>query len=73
MEYSKTKWMGSQFLLGGSLSSGSFMMNAAKETAVRRTRGQGKGEESSVIAEQPKNMPAATVTIHRSAFRPVQL
>lgn len=33
------------------------MMNAAKETAVRRTQGQGKGEELSDIAEQPKNMP----------------
>lgn len=69
MEYSETNWMGSQFLLGGSLPSGSFMMNEAKETAVRRTQGQGKGEELSVIAEQPKNMPTETVTPHRSAFQ----
>lgn len=73
MEYSETNWMGSQFLLGGSLSSDSFMMNAAKETAVRRTQGQGKGEELSVIAEQPKNMPTETVTVHRSVSRAVQL
>lgn len=39
LEYSKTMWVGNQVLQGGSLSSGSFIMIAAKETAVRRTQG----------------------------------
>lgn len=64
MEYSKTKWIGNQILQGGSLSSGSVIMIAAKETAVRRTQGVKAKVKSWVILQSSKNMPIEILFAH---------